>query len=326
MILLQNNNGKAVLFTTPTSLPVPVHFRINITVSAECSKSSPIYSITIKFLFICSCKMRMLFRNCIIRSIGQLITQKRAFLPYHIPLNNSKIPWRVTEKASEYVLEPFFLHILDTLPVSPGISSASTKMPPSVDKCHLRAPYIHTRHPLCGQAATILLRVQKNAPIRGQMPPAGTIHPHQAPSVWTGGNYFSSASTKTPPSVDKCHLRAPYIHTRHPMCGQAATISPPRPQKCPHLWTNATCWHHTSTPGTLCVDRRQLFLLRVHKNAPIRGQMPPAGTIHPHQAPSVWTDGNYFASASTKDTLFVDKTLLLICAGFIIILYFCRVY
>lgn len=107
MILLQNNNGKAVLFTTPTSLPVPVHFRINITVSAECSKSSPIYSITIKFLFICSCKMRMLFRNCIIRSIGQLITQKRAFLPYHIPLNNSKIPWRVTEKASEYVLEPF---------------------------------------------------------------------------------------------------------------------------------------------------------------------------------------------------------------------------
>ena len=116
-----------------------------------------------------------------------------------------------------------------------------------------------------------LLRVHKNAPIRGQMPPAGTIHPHQtpsvwtkvisrtklpqkAPSVWTGGNYFSSASTKTPPSVDKCHLRAPYIHTRHSqrgqksspapnfhkkhlLCGQAATISPPRPQKIPELWT-----------------------------------------------------------------------------------------
>ena len=30
-------------------------------------------------------------------------------------------------------------------------------------------------------------------------------------------------------------------------------------------------------------------LLRVHKNAPIRRQMPPAGTIHPHQAPSAWT-------------------------------------
>ena len=84
-------------------------------------------------------------------------------------------------------------------------------------------------------------------------------------------------------------------------------------------------------------------LLRIHKNAPIRGQMPPAGTIRPHQAPSawtkvisrtklpqkappVWTGGNYFSSASTKDTRFVDKTLLLICAGFIIILYFCKDY
>ncbi len=152
-----------------------------------------------------------------------------------------------------------------------------------------------------------LLRIHKNAPIRGQIPPAGTIHPHQAPSVWTDGNYFSSASTKTPLFVDKCHLRAPYIHTRHPLYGQTATISPPRPQKRPHPWTNTTCGHHTSTPGTLCVDRRQLFLLRIHKNAPIRGQMPPAGTIHPHQAPSVWTDGNYFSSASTETPPSVDK-------------------
>jgi len=177
----------------------------------------------------------------------------------------------------------FFVHILDTSPsfsgnVSPGMFLRESPPRP------------------------------QNAPIRGQMPPAGTIHPHQAPSVWTkvisrtklpqkappvwtGGNYFSSASTKTPPSVDKCHLRAPYIHTRHPLCGQAATISPPHPQK-----------------------------------HPIRGQMPPAGTIHPHQAPSAWTSGNSGHLPSTKDTRFVDKTLLLIYAGFRIILYFCRYY
>jgi len=134
---------------------------------------------------------------------------------------------------------------------------------------------------------------------------------------------FSSASTKTPPSVDKCHLRAPYIHTRHPLrgqksspapnfhkkhllCGQAATISPPRPQKRPHPWTNATCGHHTSTPGTLCVDRRQLFLLRIHKNTPSvdkchlrapyihtrhpqRGQAATPGTFRPQKIPDLWT-------------------------------------
>jgi len=176
--------------------------------------------------------------------------------------------------------------------VSPGISSASSKTPPSVDKCHLRAPYIHTRHLLCGQAATILLSVHKNAPIRGQMPPAGTIRPHQAPYVWTGGNYFSSASTKTPPSVDKCHLRAPHIHTRHPLCRQAATISPPRPQKRPHPWTNATCGHHTSTPGTLCVDRRQLFSS--------------ASTKTPHP----WTNANCGHHTSTPGTLSVDRRQL----------------
>ena len=115
-----------------------------------------------------------------------------------------------------------------------------------------------------------------------------------------------------------CHYHQPFLST--------LPVISPRPQKHPHPWTNATCGHHASTPGTLCVDRRQLFPLRFHKNAPIRGQMPPAGTIHPHQAPSVWTGGDYFSSASSKDTLFVDKTLLLICAGFIIILYFCKDY
>ena len=120
---------------------------------------------------------------------------------------------------------------------------------------------------------------------------------------------FSSASTKTPPSVDKCHLRAPYIHTRHPLrgqksspapnfhkkhllCGQAATISPPRPQKRPHPWTNATCGHHTSTPGTLCVDRRQLFSS--------------ASTKTPHP----WTNANCGHHTSTPGTLSVDRRQL----------------
>ncbi len=127
-------------------------------------------------------------------------------------------------------------------------------MPPSVDKCHLRAPCVHARHPLRGQAAAFLFRVHKNTPIRGQVLPPGTVRPRQAPSPWTGGCislprpqkhpqpwtkvtsrhrtstpgtlcvdrrlHFSSASTKTPPSVDKSHLQAPYVHTRHHLCGQ----------------------------------------------------------------------------------------------------------
>ena len=156
-------------------------------------------------------------------------------------------------------------------------SSASTKTPPSVDKCHLRAPYIHTRHPLrgqksspapnfhkkhllCGQAATFFLRVHKNAPACGQKSPPGTqkvapstVLPRWAPSVWTGGNIF-----------------------------------PPRPQKCPRLWTKVTyghpegcSWHLASTLGTSCVDRRQ-----------------------------------HFSSASTKDTLSVDRRQYLSGSGF----------
>jgi len=116
------------------------------------------------------------------------------------------------------------------------------------------------------------------------------VHPRQAPSVWTGGCiflrhpqkipilwtkvtswhrastpgtlsvdsrlHFSSASTKTPPSVDKSHLLAPCIHARHPLRGQAIA-----------------------------------FLFCVHKNTPIRGQKSPPGTVHPRQAPSPWTGG-----------------------------------
>ncbi len=93
-------------------------------------------------------------------------------------------------------------------------------MPPSVDKCHLRAPCVHARHPLRGQAAAFLFRVHKNTPIRGQVLPPGTVRPRQAPSVWTGG-----------------------------------CISLPRPQKHPHPWTKVTSRHRTSTPGTICVDK-----------------------------------------------------------------------
>ena len=39
-------------------------------------------------------------------------------------------------------------------------------------------------------------------------------------------------------------------------------------------------------------------------------EMYPFGTFRPHQAPSVWTGENNFLSASTKDTIFVDKSRL----------------
>ncbi len=189
-------------------------------------------------------------------------------------------------------------------------SSASTKTPPSVDKSHLLAPCVHARHPLRGQAAAFLFCVHKNTPICGQKSPTGTVCPRQAPSVWTGGCislphpqkhpnpwtkvtnghrastpgtlsvdrrlHFSSASTKTPPSVDKSHQRTPCVHARHPLRGQKSppgTVRPHQapspwtggcisllcPQKHPHLWTKVTSWHRASTPSTLSVDRRQLF-------------------------------------------------------------------
>ena len=84
--------------------------------------------------------------------------------------------------------------------------------------------------------------------------------------------HFSSASTKTPPSVDKSHLQAPCLHARHPLRGQAAA-----------------------------------FLFRVHKNTPIRGQMLPTGTVRPHQAPSPWTKVTSRHRASTPGTLYVDR-------------------
>ncbi len=102
-----------------------------------------------------------------------------------------------------------------------------------VDKCHLRAPCVHARHHLRGQAATFLFRVHKNAPVRGQKSPPGTVRPRQAPSPWTGD-----------------------------------CISLPRPQKHPHPWTSATCRHRTSTPGTISVDRRMHFSSASTKTPP----------------------------------------------------------
>ncbi len=74
-------------------------------------------------------------------------------------------------------------------------SSASTKTPPSVDKCHLQAPCIHARYPLRGQAIAFLFCVHKNTPICGQKSPPGTVRPRQAPSPWTGGNYSVTSSS-----------------------------------------------------------------------------------------------------------------------------------
>jgi len=145
--------------------------------------------------------------------------------------------------------------------------SASTKMPPPVDKNHLPVPNFHKKHPVRGQAATFPLRIHKNAPACGQMPPPGTELPRWAPCTWTGGN-----------------------------------VSPPHPQKCPCPWTKATSGHRTSTLGTSCVDKKHLrapdfhaghpvrgqaatFPFRVHKNAPACRQKSPPGTKLPRQAP-----------------------------------------
>ncbi len=135
-----------------------------------------------------------------------------------------------------------------------------------MDKSHLLAPCVHTRHPLRGQAAAFSFGIHKRYPFCGQKSPPGTLRPHQAPPAWTGGCiflrypqkipilwtkvtfrhlastpgtlcvdrrlHFSSASTKDTHSVDKTHLLAPCVHTRHPLRGQAAAFFLRHPQKC----------------------------------------------------------------------------------------------
>ncbi len=117
-----------------------------------------------------------------------------------------------------------------------GISS-SRQFP--LSRQTLTGPFLHEMGLFCGQ----------------KLPPS-TMRPHQVPSAWTGGNiflprpqkcprlwtkatfwhqtstkstfcvdrrqYFSSASTKMPPPVDKSHLLAPNIHKKHLLCGREA--------------------------------------------------------------------------------------------------------
>jgi len=223
------------------------------------------------------------------------------------------------------------------------VIAASTKTPPPVDKSRLRAPCVLTGYPLRGQAATFPLphpqkhllpwtkaasehhastpgtpcvdrrqhfpcRIHKNTSSRGQKPPPGTMRPHQAPPAWTGSNISLAASTKIPPPADKNRLRAPCVLTRYPLRGQAATFPLPHPQK--HLlpWTKVIPGHHASSPGTPCVDRRQHFPCRIHKNTSSRGQKPSPSTMRPHQTPPAWTGGNISLAASTKTPPPVDKS------------------
>ncbi len=109
--------------------------------------------------------------------------------------------------------------------------SASTNDTHSVDKSHLQAPCVHTKHPLRGQAVAFSFGIHKRYPFCGQKSLSGTLRPHQAPSAWTGGCIF-----------------------------------PLRPQKIPILWTKFTSRHLASTPGTHCVDRRLHFSFDIHKN------------------------------------------------------------
>ena len=106
--------------------------------------------------------------------------------------------------------------------------------------------------------------------------------------------HFLSASTKDTHSVDKSHLPAPFVHTRHPLRRQAAAFSFRHPQKIPILWTKVTSGHLASTPGTPCVDRRLHFPFGIHKRYPFCGQKSPPGTFRPHQAPPAWTDDCIF--------------------------------
>ena len=77
------------------------------------------------------------------------------------------------------------------------------------------------------------------------------------------------------PSQAVAPTKAHFIHEMGLICGQAAAIS-----------------------------------FRVHKRYPFCGQKPTPGTGLPQKAHSAWTGGCYFLSASTKDTLFVDKSPL----------------
>ena len=148
--------------------------------------------------------------------------------------------------------------------------SASTKMPPPVDKDPLRAPCIHAGHPVRGQAATFPLRIHKNAPACGQKPPPGTMHPRWAPPAWTkvasrhrtstlGAScvdrrqHFPSASTKMPPSVDKTTSR----HRTSTKFGSNVDRRPKIDQNCSQKGNKSL--YHNKNYNYLCKMYRHLL-------------------------------------------------------------------
>ncbi len=165
---------------------------------------------------------------------------------------------------------------------------ASTKHPPSVDKCHPPAVRINKIPSQRGQMPPPTVRIHKIPSQRGQMPPPGSAHPQNTLPAWTNATPRQCASTKHPPSVDKCHSPAVRILKTSSQRGQ---MPPPA--------------------------------VRIHKTPSQRGQMRlpcsahPQNTLpawtnatprqsHPQNTLPVWTNAASGQCASTKHHSFVD--------------------
>ena len=118
----------------------------------------------------------------------------------------------------------------------------STKHPSSVDKCHPPA-----------------VRIHKTPSQRGQMPPPGSAHPQNTLPAWTNATARQCASTKHPPSVDKCRRPAVRIHKIPSQCGQMPPPGSAHPQNTPPAWMKAAARQCASTKHHRFVDAGNHF-------------------------------------------------------------------
>ena len=132
----------------------------------------------------------------------------------------------------------------------------------------------------------------------------------EAPERDLGRSREAHRDSREAPSQAVAPTKAHFIHEMGLICGQAAAISSPHPQKIPYLWTKAHSRHQTSTKSTFCVDKSCLRAPNFHKKHLLRGQAAAISSPHPQKIPFLWTKVPSQHQTSTKMHPPVDKSPL----------------
>jgi len=136
--------------------------------------------------------------------------------------------------------------------------------------------------------------------ISAKLPPQGSAHPQNTLPAWTNAAPRQCASTKYPPSVDKCHPRAVRIHKIPSQCGQMPPQGSAHPQNTLPVWTNAAPRQCASTKYPPSMDNCRSRTAGIHKTAHYRGQLPEPDGRHPQNSPLPWTIAGAGLQTSTK--------------------------